>query len=65
MTDTWESERRARISAREDALKDCQGRYYEFEPGHFEGRYFNANGYGCAIVACIGGDDSWAAYIGG
>ena len=54
-----------RREAREDALTDCRRRYYEFNPGHFEGRYFKSTGYGCAIIACIGGDDSWAAYIGG
>ena len=60
-----EASQQWRLKAREDALTDCRRRYYEFTPGHFEGRYFNASGYGCAIVACIGGDDSWAAYIGG
>ena len=61
----WEASRQRRLKASEDALTDCRGRYYEFGPGHFEGHYFNSSGYGCAIVACIGGDDSWAAYIGG
>ena len=28
-------------------------------------RYWNANGYSCAIVASITEDIDWAAYIGG
>jgi len=54
-----------RIAARDKALQDCRSQYYEFEPGHFEGRYFNSNGYGCAVVATIGQADDWKAYIGG
>ena len=61
----WEASRQQRIKNRDDALADCRGRYYEFEPQHFERHYFNSSGYACAIVASIGHDDSWAAYIGG
>jgi len=42
-----------------------RGKYYEFAPDKFEGRYFNTNGYGCAVVASIGHGGDWAAYIGG
>ncbi len=30
-----------------------------------EGRYFNCNGYSCAIVAVITFPIDWAAYMGG
>ena len=39
--------------------------YYEFQPDKYEGRYFNTNGYGCAIVASVGVEGAWSAYIGG
>jgi len=42
-----------------------RGIYYEFAPDKFEGRYWNSNGYGCAIVASIGRANDWSAYIGG
>ena len=59
------TEQEQRIQARNYALSDCRYRYYEFEPNSFEGRYYNANGFGCAIVVCIGIADDWSAYIGG
>ena len=42
-----------------------RGRYYEFALDKFEGRYWNSSGYGCAVVASIGIEGAWAAYIGG
>ncbi len=42
-----------------------RGRYYEFQPNKYEGRYWNTNGYGCAIVASVTPSCDWAAYIGG
>lgn len=42
-----------------------RGQFYEFEPNKYEGRYFNSNGYGCAIVATVGHGGDWTAYIGG
>ena len=39
--------------------------YYEFEPNKYEGRYWNSNGYACAIVASVGVEGAWSAYIGG
>ena len=42
-----------------------QGTHYEFQPNKFEGRYWNTDGYGCAVVASIGYGNDWAAYIGG
>lgn len=38
--------------------------YYEFEPDKYEGRYWNVNGLSVAIVASIGIEGAWAAYIG-
>ncbi len=40
-------------------------RFFEFAPEKYEGRYWNSNGHGCAVVACVGGGGLWAAYIGG
>ena len=42
-----------------------RGRFYEFAPNHYEARYWNSNGYGCAVVASITEGINWAAYIGG
>ena len=42
-----------------------RGLYYEFAIDKYEGRYWNTNGYGCAVVASIGYEGAWAAYIGG
>ena len=42
-----------------------RGTYYEFAIDKFEGRYWNSNGYGCAVVASIGVEGAWSAYIGG
>ena len=42
-----------------------KGICYEFQPNKFEGRYWNSNGYGCAVVASIGREGAWSAYIGG
>lgn len=39
--------------------------YHEFEPDKYEGRYWNANGYATAVVASIGIEGAWSAYIGG
>jgi hypothetical protein len=47
-----------------DTLSLLRSKRYEFEPNCFEGRYYNANGFACGIVASIGAGD-WAAYIGG
>lgn len=42
--------------------------YYRFmtdaDRDFYEGRYYNANGFGIAIVAVITRDIDWAAYIG-
>ena len=46
-------------------MKTLRELYYEFAPDKFEGRYWNRNGYGCAVVASIGVEGAWAAYIGG
>lgn len=48
-----------------DKVKTLRGLYYEFAPDRYEGRYWNSNGYGCAVVASIGVEGAWAAYIGG
>ena len=39
--------------------------YHQFEPHKYEGRYWNSNGYACAVVASVGVEGEWAAYIGG
>lgn len=46
-------------------MTSLQGTHYEFAPNKFEGRYWNVNGFGCAVVASIGAEGAWAAYIGG
>jgi hypothetical protein len=46
-------------------METLRGKYYEFAPDKYEARYWNANGYGCAVVASIGHVGDWAAYIGG
>ena len=46
-------------------MNTLRGYFHEFAPNHFEGRYWNSNNYGCAIVAVIGRNNDWAAYIGG
>jgi|TARA_Y100000310_G_C20696669_1_gene826190 hypothetical protein len=38
--------------------------YYEFDQDHYEGRYYNTNGKGIAIVAAVTKGIDWAAYIG-
>ena len=40
-------------------------RFYQFEPNMYEGRYFCANRYSCAIVMMVKPGVDWAAYIGG
>lgn len=45
-----------------DTLKGIK---YEFAPNKYEGRYWNANGYATAVVASIGAEGAWSAYIGG
>jgi len=42
-----------------------RGQCHEFQPNKFEGRYWNSSGFGCAVVASIGREGAWAAYIGG
>lgn len=39
--------------------------YYELAPDKYEAQYCNANGYSVAIVASIGVEGAWAAYVGG
>ncbi len=39
--------------------------YFEFAPDKYEGHYWNSNGYACAIVASVGAEGAWSAYIGG
>lgn len=39
--------------------------YHEFQLDKYEGRYWNANGFACAVVASIGQEGKWSAYIGG
>lgn len=39
--------------------------YYEFAEDKYKGRYWNCNGYACAIVASIGREGAWSAYISG
>ena len=39
--------------------------YHEFGPNKYEGRYWNSNGYATAVVASIGHEGAWSAYIGG
>ena len=39
--------------------------HYQFAPGRFEARYWNSNGYGCAVIAWVTEGIDWAAYIGG
>ncbi len=46
-------------------METLQGIKYEFAPNKYEGRYWNSNGYGCAVIASIGAEGAWAAYIGG
>ena len=46
-------------------LPTLRGHRYEFELDHYEGRYWNTNGYPCAVIASIGVEGAWAAYIGG
>jgi len=38
--------------------------YYEFDQNQYEGRYWNSNGKGIAIVASVTKGVDWAAYIG-
>ena len=42
-----------------------RGIYHEFAPNRYEGRYWNSNGFAVAVVATIGVEGAWAAYIGG
>ncbi len=46
-------------------METLKGTYYEFTSNKYEARYWNANGYACAVVASIGAEGAWAAYIGG
>lgn len=39
--------------------------YHQFAPDKYEGRYWNANGYATAVVASVGAEGEWSAYIGG
>ena len=39
--------------------------YHRFAPDKYEGRYWNANGYATAVVASVGREGEWSAYIGG
>jgi len=39
--------------------------YYMFAQDKYEARYWNANGYACAVVASVGVEGEWSAYIGG
>ena len=38
--------------------------YYKFDQDKYEGRYWNSNGVGIAIVASVTKSIDWAAYIG-
>lgn len=42
-----------------------RGQFHEFALDKYEARYWNSNGYAVAIVASIGVEGKWAAYIGG
>ena len=42
-----------------------RGQFHEFAVDKYEARYWNSNGYGCAVVASIGVEGAWSAYIGG
>ena len=46
-------------------MKTLRGVKHEFAIDNFEGRYWNANGYATAVVASIGTEGAWSAYIGG
>ena len=46
-------------------MKTLRGIKHEFAPDKYEGRYWNSNGYAVAVVASIGVEGAWAAYIGG
>ena len=52
------------LSVRDDRPK-YSNYYYEFAHDKYEGRYFNSNGYGCAVVASVGVEGAWSAYMGG
>ena len=38
--------------------------YYQWSPDKYEGRYWNINGLGVAIIASVGVEGAWSAYIG-
>ena len=38
--------------------------YHEFQENRYEGRYWNTNGNGVAVIASVSGGREWAAYIG-
>ena len=38
--------------------------YYKFDQDQYEGRYWNTNGVGIAVIASVTKDIDWAAYIG-
>lgn len=46
-------------------METLRGVKHEFAPNKYEGRYWNANGYATAVVASIGDEGAWSAYIGG
>ncbi len=39
--------------------------YHQFARDKYEGRYWNSNGYATAVVASVGREGAWSAYIGG
>lgn len=39
--------------------------YHQFALDKYEGRYWNASGYATAVVASVGQEGAWSAYIGG
>ena len=46
-------------------MKKYDHLYFEFAENKYEGRYYNSNGFACAIVASVGVEGAWAAYMGG
>jgi hypothetical protein len=46
-------------------METLRGVHYEFDTDKYQARYWNANGYGCAVVASVTPGVDWSAYIGG
>ncbi len=42
-----------------------RGQFHEFAIDKYQARYWNSNGYAVAVVASIGVEGAWSAYIGG